>query len=487
VVTIAFAAVLLRVLAWGVEPAADLARTLLSEGNLDSALRTVDSALASDTIDLELLVIKAAIHAARGESTRRIASLRAALNRFPSYPDARLAMAWAFVDSGLTDSAAAYLPPHLLRQGPLQIQAQYVQGRIFESAGMSDSAVGMYKSAYESLDRRELLWIPVSPGEKLNSSRLLSAEGGAAVWRPGIPSIFVFWAIWSPSSLEAFGEIVTNLKRSGIKWRFMPINVDDPNPAPDTRTKILQQARALGYKDTVWIDDKLSLSQSWHLNCIPTVLVTSLNGEIEVAEEGWSGRVRNLIVDRYLGSYKDTVQSPLPAPAPERTRSLYLIAAANAAGEAGNLEQAVKQSTKAVTADPAFALAHVALAVWRWSRGDTLGARMAANDALRADSASPWACLAVARIENLHGNKQSAFDLMTKNLIQDTAFVPGWRLLGSVAATLNKTATASDALRRIEALNKLDWAIPVLRALIAETDEPERAAAAWRLAVEARL
>jgi len=462
------------------------ARAYLSRGALDSALTVSDSSLATDSANPELWVIKASIHAARAERDQQISALRTALARFPAYPKALIAIARAYLDSGLADSAAQYLPRHLFRPGPTQIDALCLLGRVFESQAKPDSAIEMYRRASEILDRRELLRFPLAQKQRLTTVYLQSAEGIASVWRPGVPSMFIFWADWSPQSLVAFGEIVANLKGAGINWRFVPINVSSHHPDSEAKERTVALARELGYKDTVWIDSDLSLFREWRVNRVPEVIVIELNGDIDAVESGWSDDPRELILNRYLGSYTDTVSTAASSASPARTRSRYLIAASRAAWETGNLEHAIKQATNAVKADPQFPLAHATLAAWRWHRGDTVGARLAAYNAFEADSLDQWSRMAIGRLEYLHGHEQAAFELMQRCIEKDSGLVPVWRLLGRCAIALGDSATASQAIHVIEELNKLDLGLPVLRALIGAATDPVLAAMIWRQVLDAR-
>lgn len=462
------------------ETAPERARALLSRGEPDSAMAVIDSSLATDSANSGLWITKAEIHAARSEREQQIAALRTVLRRYPAYPDAIIGLAHACLDSGLVDSAARYLPPILFRPGPHQIEALSLKAQILESQGRADSAIALYERAYEILDHRTLVRFSPTRLQRLNQARLRSDKGVESVWRPGRPSMFLFWADWAPRSLEALGQIVGNLKGSGIGWQFIPINVSTAHPDPAATTKAVSQAREQGYKDTVWIDQNLTMFREWNIDRVPTIMVTGINGDIDAVQSGWSEGARNLIIDQYLGSYTDsanTTSSPEPA---ARDRARYLIESARAAAAVGNLEQAVQKATGAVKADPEFPLAHVALAVWRWQRGDTLGTRIEAYLALKAGPNDPWANLAVGRVEYLHGHNQSVFDRMRETIAQDSGFVPAWRLLGHCAIALGDTRSAQSAIHAIERYNQLDLELPVLRARITAATDPARAASIWR-------
>ncbi len=462
------------------ETAYERARAFVSRGALDSAMALSDSSLAADSANPGMWVIKAEIHAARADRDQQMTALQTALHHSPFYADAILEHARAYLDSGLVDSAAHCLPPFIFRPGPSQIDALCLQARIVESLGRADSAIGLYQRAYEILDRRALLRLPPARMQRLSQVSLESDKGIASVWRLGVPSIFLFWADWAPQSTDAFGEIVENLKGAGITWRFVPINVNSSHPDPQSIARAVSQARELGYKDTVWIDNNLTIFRAWNIDRVPTVIVTNINGDVDVTQTGWSDDTRHLIVDQYLGSYTDSADTTASHVSAERVRSRYLIETARVAAASGYLEQAVRQANNAVKADPQFSLAHVALAVWRWQRGDTLGARMAAYNALQADSLDPWANIAVGRIEYLHGQNQSAFELMQRSIARDSGFVPAWRLLGHCAIALGDTNTANAAIQAIERYNKLDLELPVLQAMLAAPADPVRAAVVWR-------
>lgn len=462
------------------------ARALLARGAFDSAMAVVDSALVADSANPDLWMVRSTIHAARSDRTAQTHALRAILERYPLYPDALIALAKVYVDSGLADSAAQYLKPHLLRGGPNLTEVLYLRGRVLESRGQFDSAVTVYRTAYDVRDRRALLRFPPQTQHKINLACLVSAEGISSVWRAGVPTMFLFWADWSPTSVAAFGDVVENLKGAGITWCFVPVNVDSADPGPETIASLVSSARDIGYTDTVWVDRDLTLLRGWDIQRIPTVIVVSINGEIDAVIDGWSPEARRVIVDQYLGSYADSVGEVASA-SPERTRARHLLASAFQAGHNGNLEQAVKRADLAVTTDSTFPFAYVSLAAWRWLRGDTLGARIAAHQAVAADPNDLWALMAIARVEYLHGQFQSSFDLAHQCLALDSEFVPAWRVLGHSALALGDTLSADLAAGAIARFNKLDLGLPVLRAgLLAATDAP-RAAALLREVIAAIL
>lgn len=458
------------------ENPSERARALVSRGALDSAMAVADSILAADSANPDMWLIKSEVHAARSDHAAEIRELRAILARYPKFPDALIALVKAYLDSGVVDSAATYLKPHLFFGKHNKRKVLYLKGRVLELRGQPDSAIAVYREAYIFRDRQVLLRFPPLRQQQINHARFASADGTPGIWGVGVPTIFLFWAGWSPVSVDALGEIVENLKGAGITWRFVPVNVDAPKPNRTSATHIVNRARELGYKDTVWVDPDLALFRQWGIDHVPTTIVVNINGEIDAVLSGWSTQARSVIIDQYLGSYTDSVSEAVSTASEERKRARYLLASAFQAGDNGNLEQAVKRSDKAIIADTTFPLAYVCLAAWRWLRGDTVGARIAAHQAIAVDPNDLWAMMAVGRIDYMHGQYQSAFDFARQCTVLDSEFVPAWELLGHSALALGDTQSADRAIDVITRFNKLDLELPVLRAGAMAATDPEGAA-----------
>jgi tetratricopeptide (TPR) repeat protein len=147
----------------------------------------------------------------------------------------------------------------------------------------------------------------------------------------------------------------------------------------------------------------------------------------------------------------------------------------------------MRQLSRAISAAPDLPRPHLQQADWRWQLGDTLGARMASDAALAADSLNPWSLLVVARIHERHGHYQRALVLLRQCLKRDSLFTPAWERYGLLSARQGDLADAQAAADTIDRLFRVSIARTVIRAEIAAANGDPGRATLWREAVEKRL
>jgi tetratricopeptide (TPR) repeat protein len=470
------------------EPAhlANLSRTQFESGRMDSALTLLDSALTIDTASFEAWLVRSYVDAARNQPADALAALRHALQQYPHHPEARLRIAEAFLNAGQPDSAALYIAGRIL-PGPWQPYALYLRARTLDDRGLIDSAVTVYRRAFEVIDNRDLLNLPVARGEKLSSFALHSLAGDDGIWHPGAPSLFLFWATWSPSSIEALSAVREQLPKAGINYRFLPINTDAADSESDLSAEVTAAAERAGLTDTIWIDPAQDLLTRWSINRLPAIVVTQLNGEVDALMRGWDATVQERVLRRYLAPYSDTTQPPAPPADPQRSRAMSLLGSARAIWRTGNYDHAMRQLARAISAAPDLPRTHVQQADWRWAIGDTLGARMASDAALAADSLNLWALLAAARIRERYGYHQRALDLFRQCLWHDSLFTPAWERYGLLSARQGNITEAQAASAVLGRLYRDGCARHVIRAVIATANGDADRSTIWREAVEKRL
>jgi len=333
-----------------------------------------------------------------------------------------------------------------------------------------------------SLNGTHSLWA----GDRIEPFLRHPARGKAELWTPGVPTVVIFWARWSPQSVVALRDIVSAAPRSAVRWAIVPINVDRAVVSPREATAIDAAARKTGYQGPVWYDAGFELSRHWGMVAVPTVIVTGLGGTVELAQAGWTSARRDRLVSTYFGTANDTtpsvtVDSLLTRCRRDLAHSRFLWR--HRAGDSAMALAARVQAACSTSAD-----APLLLAWWRWEKKDTLGARGAATAAIKADSTDPWSWVTLGAISERCGEFVEARRLAERALGLDSIFAPAWMIVARSSLEAGDTSSTRVAIAALERLSRHDPDLAVTRARLQEqAGDPRGAAAYWRSAVEGRL
>jgi len=462
------------------------ARSLLSNHLVDSASKIVETGLAADSLDANLWVVKARIHAARRDRPAELVALRRALAIQPNFLEVHQMLTEVYCDSGLTDSASRYMELPL-RIDSLNPRVAYFRGRICQQRGQLDSAAAMYLRAYELLSASELLRLPVCPGYRIRNVRLRTTGPDVIQIISGRPTLLLFWATWSPESMKALKAIMHQVPKAGITWSLLPVNVDEWRWRRSTRQRVEARVRELGYKDPVPVDSGLSLFDRFGLVRVPTLIATNIAGEVDVVESGWSQNVADQVVKGLLGAGDSASRLPQQTRADCR-RALRLLGTAWQYWEDANPVGALRQVSRVIRECSTSAYPHALSAAWRWQWSDTLRAGRDASDAMRADSTDPWGWLAVAEVERRRSHLDLAGQAIQRALQLDSSLAPAWAIVGRLAAAVGDTAKVRQAISVLEHLNRIDPGLYVLRALLLRSSGSlGEAVAVWRELLDPRM
>lgn len=472
----------------GVRPAGMVARQLLSNRLLDSANKVVDAALLTDSLNLDLRMIKAEILGKQRRRSEQIAVLRSVLVGRPEYPAANLRLAHIFCDSGLVDSAAKYLIVPA-QEDTLNPEVSYLLGRVDEKRGELDVAAGMYRRCEGILERGELARIPLGPDDRLTPFSLKTLEGKPFRWAGGQPAIFLFWATWSGGSIDALKSIVAQLPQAGISWQFVPVNIDDRLWRKTPRPRVAAKLQDAGYKGPVLVDSGLALFEHLGILQIPTLVATNLAGDIAVVERGWSSAIKAHIIHALMAGLGDS----LPRPPPAKTdtacaRSRRLLSLARSFWDAGDPFGAWNQARTAASRCGVNAFPHIQIASWYWQWGDTLHSREQVAQSVRADSLNPWAWYSVARLDRFTGAREPATVALRRALSLDSNFTPAWGEIGRLAILAGDTVTIRKSTDTITRLNRHAADLAVLQAaLLGARGLHQDAVVVWRRILDDRF
>lgn len=452
---------------------------LQSEGKVDSALAVTGEMLARDSLRVDVLLRRAELFRLRGDQEGREQSLRRALTRMPNSHEVNLRLAEYFRDRGRHDSAALASGIAYRYGARMDTRAVTLHAECLNAIGKTDSAIAILKLSWRAAQSQTLGVLPPVIGWRPTPFELAAVGGVRQRWNFGRPSIFLFWATWSPASMEAMADILAALPNSGVSWQFFPMNVDHAGQEAFSDSAAVRAAREIGYRDPVWVDSGLVQMRAFGIERIPALIFTGISGEITQVITKWDDESRLHVQRDQLGGYEDTVRAPTVPPDTARQRARNLLGAARRSWQSGNQTLAIQSASRATHADPTCTPAHLHLALWRWQRGDSAGARLSAENALRADTLDVDALVMRAQMHWSQGNEKSATPMMRRALELDSAAIAAWRHIGWHEAKNGKTDAAEAAIERIRALNPHDWGIPLIRAVLAERRDPERALADW--------
>lgn len=140
----------------GKSPAIGAAQSLIEVGNADSAHAIITKALATDSLNVDLLLALAEAQKARHESNARRATLEKIIRVQKRSVDARLAIAQDFFALNQLDSAAFFANDAMVTSSRRSAESFYWLGRIHQQAGRLDSASFFYHSAWVVLPGGDL-------------------------------------------------------------------------------------------------------------------------------------------------------------------------------------------------------------------------------------------------------------------------------------------------------------------------------------------
>lgn len=323
-------------------------------------------------------------------------------------------------------------------------------------------------------------------GDRMGAFQVRATTGETQIIPLDGPTVVIFWATWSPSSLVALKDILATAPKGGIRWRIVPINVDAPRLVADDTAAVHRAVRDAGWRGPIWSDHDYAIMDDWGVLSVPTILFVGLGGIVEEIEHDWSAAIRIRLFTLYFSSPSDSF--------PGMPTELASKSCRNKASEARRLwrqkffESALKVLTPMIDLCPELPNDIGRYVSWRWSMG---GAPRRGADLLRLTAAhrdAVWPLCAEASIMIRQGNCSTAVSLARQATDLDSAFSPAWILLAESAWRCRDTAGALLATERAAVLNRHDpkllWLLAQMSEGAATTRETVRL---WRRTVERRL
>lgn len=318
----------------------------------------------------------------------------------------------------------------------------------------------------------------LSRGDPVGALRLEAADGSQRIIVPSVATITVFWASWSPESMQALQKICRSVAEGQMfRWRVLAINVNGFRLPLGDRDSLTALAGAAGCRDSVWFDPELEVLARMGVVTIPTTVITGLGSRITLAERGWSpvveARVLSVIGPGRGPVAESTADTGLAPCAVEllKARRLHL---------GGRVLDATRSLGIVERSCPQAAFPLVLHAAWAWEAGDTAMARRAADAALAADSTDPWSWMARGLIHSRAGQFEVAGSYAERALTLDASFAPALRLLAVTALAREDRTAAWAAWLKLGEYNRVDPGYDFIHAALLETAHPDSALICWR-------
>ncbi|MDB5858822.1 MAG: hypothetical protein JWQ76_2511 [Ramlibacter sp.] len=134
------------------------------------------------------------------------------------------------------------------------------------------------------------------------------------------------------------------------------------------------------------------------------------------------------------------------APGPASAEAQELIAAGNAAEDAGRLQEAHGLYLQAVACDPQLPAAHLNLGIAQEALGDELAARACYEQALALENGHPFAAYNLGKLDYRQGRLAAGEALVRQALARKPDFLEAWVLLSNLLDARGNPEGAAEAI-----------------------------------------
>ncbi len=460
-----------------------IAQRLLARGQVDSVLVVLDSVLAADSGNVSLLILKSDALLLNADTSDAIAILNEILSENPRISRVRTDLIRLLMSHRSADSAIAVVRNTPPRSHPRTPDGLILYGDVYRAAGVYDTASVLYRRAYRDLLGNTLPLPGIAAGMRFTQLEFDDGHGTDVIWRAGAATVFVFWATWSNSSETVLQETAGQIKKAAMTWELIPVNVDTYDVSEPEALR--ERAAALGVKDTVLFDAEWKVIRRWRIDHLPCVVLMDYRGRVEDVVYGWDEAAKKRVLEGALGGLDTIAIAGEPAPPDTvRGRARNLLASARMAWYNDTPAQAVTLIGQSIRADSSYWAARIDQIIYRWNRGDTLGARMLSDQMNRRAGDLPWARILSAFMADAHGHAEGAVTILS-----DTALGPADPSTGMyqasralMAARAGQWDEATSARDQCQNLNRFSPLLTAVDARLAERTQPESAMVLWRRA-----
>lgn len=262
--------------------------------------------------------------------------------------------------------------------------------------------------------------------------------------------IVVFWATWSPRSLEQLEEMKSLKARySDHAIEIIAVNVDAPKLSSAGRKAVVETVRSLDLSFPVIIDDGLEIFYTYGVIAVPSTAVVDTSGTLRYDPGGYGMLVRDIIEDSvksFIGIAPEHASSRLrEGYRPQKKSARYYGLALNLK-KAGMYERALSNLDLARQADSGFAApsaleGEILLLLERWDEADSAFARAAALDSTLVAAWAGW-----GRSLMRAGKTEEARTKLAQALSIDESYTPALIDIGLCLAKQDSLGAAIDSL-----------------------------------------
>ncbi len=322
------------------------------------------------------------------------------------------------------------------------------------------------------------------------------ATGEKVQWQPGQGeeqvTLVVFWATWSPRSLEMLQDLKDVQTRYGTEGiQVYAVNVDGQNITPIVHKQVKQVVDDLALTFPVIIDQDLELFYSYGVIAVPSLALVDGQGSLTYGPSGYSLPIRDHLIDSIealLGLAPPTeVATMEPFYQAARKATRYHNLALQLANK-GKYDRALGNLEKSIAADSLFGAPHglrgeILLAQGNHERAAEAFARATELDSTRVSAWAGWGRALLGLDED-----QQAGAALTHGLAIDDTYTPILLDLARLNGRAGEEAAAAEYLAAALALSPRDPAALLLAAKqFQEAGDLASAVAALRLAMEQKV
>jgi len=273
-------------------------------------------------------------------------------------------------------------------------------------------------------------------------------------------TIVVFWATWSPRSIEQLQDM-NRLKSEypGKAIEVVAVNVDAPQISAAVRTQITQTVTSLDLKFPVIIDKDLKIFYTYGVIAVPSTAIIDTAGTVRYDPGGYGMFIRDIIVDSvkaFLGLVEATLKDTLPPGyQPQKKSARYYNLALNLK-QTGMFDRALENLELSRQADSLFAgpLALMGEILFHQGKLEEAQAAYSRGAALDNTGVAIWAGWGRALL--LSGDTMAARQKLEQALTLDNNYTPALIDLGLCLAYQDSVDKALESLIHAQGLNRGD-------------------------------
>ncbi len=289
------------------------------------------------------------------------------------------------------------------------------------------------------------------------------ATGEAFEWRPvdGEVAAIVFWATWSPRSLQLLRDLA-ELQESlaDAPFKVVAVNVDGQHTSPRSLEEVKAAVAEIAPPFGIVVDRELETFYAYGVIAVPSVALVDEAGVLRFAPSGYSITIRDTIARATRILLGDEDVQPLETPLvrghrPADRASRYYGLAVRMASK-GHDERALENLESAVASDSLFASPWILRGELALRAGDPASAVASFSHAASLDGNSVAALAGWGRALLRSGMAAEAEQQLQAAVDQDAAYTPALADLGSCAADKGDTARAIEYFEEALALDSRD-------------------------------